>query len=309
LETIQKKLIGLHDDVRSVALRYIAGLLVWGAAGIGKSWNIKAVLRMMGVAWREFSGTMTPRALFDQLQRFPEDIHLIEDQESLLSDPKTLSILRPAMWTSERNVGTGGRIPDRELSWSTARGSEVVTFGGVVIIAQNSRPPQTPQSIATQSRMLVRNLTVSTDEMAAKMRDVATTTPPTIRNYMMKSDECNEVAEFVIAESLSRERPLSMRLLDIACSFYVQFQFSESAQHWHDRVVEQIAERYPKSHRHPPDESGRKRPERQLRDRESVRQILRETSDPVEQLRLWRERTLKAKTMFDQRKREVERLK
>lgn len=309
LEAFKIKLMALCDDVHSVVMGIIAGLLVWGSPGNSKSWTIKDKLRKLKVAWREPSGTMTPRALYLQLQQYPDDVHLIEDQETLLADPKALSILRAALWTTERDSSNNGRLPARAVHWETARGPEVTIFGGGIILVQNAAPPQTPQSLAIQSRMLTRHLTASTDEMAAWMRHLAVTCPPTILNYPMTTAECSEVAEYLISESLKLQQPLNLRLLDIAYGFYVQFQIGESAQHWHDRVAAQLTKRFSKSPLHPVDDSGCTALDRLERDRAIVIKILDETSDPQEQVRLWCDRTGKGQSTFYKRKKEVEDLK
>src|SRR4051812_5918042 len=84
LESMQRKLVGLRDDVVGVALGYQSGLFTWGPPGTGKTWTIKSQLREMSVAWSEPTGAMTPRALFQHLQRHPTEVTMIEDQEGIL---------------------------------------------------------------------------------------------------------------------------------------------------------------------------------------------------------------------------------
>ncbi len=306
LQSMKTKLAALRDDIRGIALGYFAGLLLWGPPGTSKTWTIKETLRAMGVAWREPIGTITARALFMQLQQFPSDIHLIEDQESLLSDAQAQSVLRAALWTTER---TDGRIPDRVIHWDTARGGETLIFSGGIIIVGNVQPPQTQQGFALLTRVLKRELTASTDELCALMRDLASTNPPTIMGYRMSVEESLEVAEFVIAESLTSNTPLNLRILQIASALYVQFQLGDCVQHWHDRVIAQIAGRFAKSPRHGVDLNCGTRLEAQERDRKIVSQIIVETDNAKEQLTLWVERSEKSKSMFYQRKKEVDDLK
>jgi hypothetical protein len=308
LESMQKKLVGLRDDVISVALGYHSGLFAWGPPGTSKTWTIKSQLRDMSVAWSEPTGTMTPRALFQHLQRHPTEVTLIEDQEGILRNPQCLSILRAALWTTDRDPTGRGRIPEREVQWNTARGQERVPFGGGIIITQNSPPPQTEEVAAVLSRVITRHLTASTDELVALMRHISASSPPTILRYRMTVEECGKVAEFVIAQSLERGRRPNLKLLDIAYSFFAQYEQGDSAQHWEDRVVAQILERAPRDCVHEVDLTGATRRERQERDRDIVRQIMDETPDPNEQVRLWEERTGRGKSMFYERRKEVQKL-
>jgi hypothetical protein len=308
LEAMLRKHMSVRDDVASVALGYVSSYILWGPSGTGKTWVIKDQLREMNVAWREPAGTMTALALFRHLQRFSDDITFIEDQEGILKDPKTLDILRPALWTTERDPTNQGRIPPRRVQWTNAHQEEEVFFGGGIILVQNGAPPRTQEVNAVLSRGIARNLTASTDELNAMARHLAATAPPKILGYTMTSVECSEVAELVIEQTRERGRALNLKLLDICYGMFVQFQQGASALHWRDRVTSLIMERAPRDCLHRVDLPGSTRLDRQERDHEIVRQILRETSDPKEQVRLWAERTEKAKSMFYERRKEVERM-
>ena len=282
LESLQRKLVALRDDVRSVVRGYKLGLLLYGAPGIGKSWTIRDELEKLQVAYREL-GIITPRALFEHLQRFPHDFLLIEDNESLLADSRTASILRTALGVSDRDPNTG-RYHPRHLEWDTARGSEEAMFDGGVIMVQNGRPSQSPQSLAIQSRIITRHLSVSSDELAALMRHLAATNPPTIMGYRMTSEECSEVAAFLIRESLRSRQVLNMRLLEHAYEYYVQDQHDGSDQHWQDRVVAQLTGCFAQTPRHNVDMSGRTQREKHERLLGVVRQILADEQDPTERV-------------------------
>lgn len=309
LESMRAKLVGLRDDVVSVALGYVSGVFAWGPPGTSKTWTIKSQLRAMNVAWSEPSGIMTARGLFEHVQQHPTDIILIEDQETTLRNAQCLSLLRTALWTTDLDPTGRGRIPEREVRWNTARGQERVPFGGGIIITQNSPPPQTAEAEAVLARVITRHVTASTDELIAFMRHLSASSPPTILGYSMTAGECTAVAEFVIAKCLERGRRPHLKLLEIAYKFFVQFEQGDSAQHWQDRVLAQILERAPRDCTHEVDLTGATRRERTERQWAIVEQILRETPDPKEQVRLWEERTGRGQSMFYERKKEVQKLR
>lgn len=84
LASIRVKAAMLRDKVRAVFLGYKTGILIWGGGGAGKTWTVEDEAREMRVALRRATGVLTPRGLYERLQRYPEDVHLIEDNEQLL---------------------------------------------------------------------------------------------------------------------------------------------------------------------------------------------------------------------------------
>jgi hypothetical protein len=304
LANLEKKLQLLRDDVASVALGYHTGMLVYGVGGIGKSFTVAAQLRAMNVMVRSNTARMTGRALFDHLRQFPDEIFLIEDNEPLLRDRAAVGVLRSALWASPRAEPGGNRVPDRSITWFTARGNEEFIFSGGIILVMNSPPPRTPEVDALLTRIPAVEFQISDAEMAAHMRHLAATAPPRIVGHDMTADECAAVCEFVIKEATDRNHRLDIRLLYNAYNLFVQYQQGDSGAHWQDRVLAVINRRAPRF-RHAVDSSGATRLDRFTRQRVIVREILAATPVRTEQVEMRRMRTQFSERTFDTRKAEV----
>jgi hypothetical protein len=312
LASVRKKTAMLRDKLKGVFQGYKTGLLAWGAGGSGKSWTVEDEARLTGVVLRRSTGVLTPRALYEQLRRHPMDIHLIEDNEQLLTKDEAVTVLREATWTVERddNLRDDGRFPDRPVTWGRCGDPNRFIFSGGIVITQNQKPPANSRVDALLTRLRPFELAVTDAELLTLARHLAATAPPRIMGYQMSSDECVEVLMFLAGEAANVGHPIDMRLVKQAYEEYAQFQNGDSHVHWEDHVRALVAQGPPRRFSHPVDLSGSTRAEVQERDRDIVRKILDETrdGDTREQLRLWRERTGKAKSMFFVRRNEVQQL-
>ncbi len=310
LSGIQKKTAMVRDKVRGVFLGYKPGVLIWGEGGSGKSWTVEDEARLTGVVLRRSTGVLTPRALYEQLRRHPMDVHLIEDNEQLLTKDEAVTVLREATWTVERddNVRDDGRFPDRRVTWGRSRDPNDFLFSGGIVITQNERPPNNSRVAALLTRLRPFEFAVTDAELLTLARHLAATAPPRIMGYQLSSEECSEVLAFLTEEAARVGHPIDMRLVFQAYEEYCQFQNSDSRVDWRDHVLALVTQRPPRRFAHPVDLSGSTRAELQERDRQIVRAILAETGDAAEQLRLWRERTRKGKSMFYERRSEVQKL-
>ena len=310
LMSIQRKAAMLRDKLRGVFLGYKPGLLIWGGSGVGKTWTVEDEARVMSVALRRSTGVLTPRALYEQLRRHPMDIHLIEDNEQLLTKDDALTVLREATWTVERddNARDDGRFPDRRVTWGRSRDPNDFIFAGGIVITQNQKPPANSRVAALLTRLRPFEFAVTDAELLTFARHLAATAPPRIIGYQMAPEECSEVLSFLAEEATRVGHPIDMRLVVQAYEEYCQFENSDSRVHWQDHVRALVTQRPPRRFEHPVDMTGSSRVELQERDRQIVREILAKTQDASEQVRLWHERTRKGKSMFYERRAEVQRM-
>lgn len=203
LMSVQRKTALLRDKLRAVYLGYKTGVLIWGAGGSGKSWTIEDEARATGVVLRRSTGVLTPRALFDQLRRHPQDVHLIEDNEQLLTKDDAVTVLREATWTVERvdNLRDDGRFPDRRVTWGRYHEPADFIFLGGIVIAQNEKPPTNSRVAALLTRLRPFELAVTDAELLTLARHLAATAPPRIMGYQLSPDECTEVLTVLTEEA------------------------------------------------------------------------------------------------------------
>jgi hypothetical protein len=101
--------------------------------------------------------------------------------------------------------------------------------------------------------------------------------------------------------------PLNMRLLINGYAAYIQWAAELSGTHWHDMIRSEIREQAPPMFVQPV--TVRKplgRAERKAEHHRIVREILAQSGDAKERLRLWNERTGLEQSAFYARKVEVE---
>lgn len=98
LARLDGKLQLIRDRTQGVAEGYSNGLYLYGEGGTGKSYTIEKTLLSLGKAFRLTNSRLTAKGLFDLLHGAPEDVHVIEDAETLFDDKVAAGVLRSALW-------------------------------------------------------------------------------------------------------------------------------------------------------------------------------------------------------------------
>src|SRR5262245_57923866 len=94
LSEVEKKFQLIRDLTGSVVNGRTTGLYVYGKGGTGKTYTIVKELDRRDVPFKLSNSRMTPRAFFDCLEEFPDDIHLMEDMEQLFRKSEARGLLR-----------------------------------------------------------------------------------------------------------------------------------------------------------------------------------------------------------------------
>jgi hypothetical protein len=233
LTQLKRKQQLILDRVVGVARQYIFGLIITGRGGIGKSWLVTKELERLGIPYILHNSHVTARGLFDELKAHPDVIHIIEDAEQLTRNQIALGILRSATWPGR--YGRGNRL-ERLITWRTHQDSLEVIFSGGVILISNRELGKLPELQALATRVPHIELTVTDAEVAALMRSIALG-GHRIGDALLGPDECLEVAEFIIAESLQLSRPLDVRMLVNGFADRLQAEDGEAGCSWKDLVA------------------------------------------------------------------------
>lgn len=239
LKSLDHKIQLVRDRVAGVATHRHTGFLMSGRGGIGKSRTIFTELEQREVSYKLSNSHMTPRALFDQLEAFPEALHVIEDIEALVRDRNAVGVLRSALWGTRR--GRDGRV-ERLVTWSARGACSEFVFTGGLILTSNRSIGDLPELSALKTRVTYLHLDVSDDEILALMRRVALAVPPE-GDTRLSQDERLEVVEFIVGESLRINRRLDMRLLVNSFEDRLQVEDLEAGCSWQDLVASRIHDR------------------------------------------------------------------
>jgi hypothetical protein len=236
LEAFNRRLALVDARVEGVVKGHSVGCYIHGDGGLGKSFAVTQTLKQHGVPFQLTNGRITGRGLIDQLDKYPDEIHVLDDVEPLFNDKNAIGVLRAACWKTDE--GTQGRS-ERLITWRVYRSAIEVYFTGGIIAIGNSLPAKNPEVMAMLTRIPCIEIRANDLEIAAKMREIALAGDQS----ELAIEERWEIVEFVIAEAMRLGQPLDLRMIKNAYSDYIQYQEGDSGLHWHDLVSSRLRKR------------------------------------------------------------------
>jgi hypothetical protein len=244
LATYNKRLRHIRDAVRGVVKQFHCGLFLSGEGGTGKSWTVLRQLKRLQANFVLHNSRMTGRGLVDTLNERPSDILVIEDAETLMDDPKAVSVLKSALWSQSTR-----KPPERIVTWKAYKTNIKVVFTGAIIVISNRDLGESqPEFRALKRRIAFLKLDVSNQELKAKMKMICQ------KGYeygedRLTPDECWEVAKFIISRLESLDRNLDLGLLILGFKDRLQWKAGDAKLHWHvlleGRMKERVVYRTP----------------------------------------------------------------
>jgi len=298
LVKLEQKFQLVRDRTEGVVTGSATGMYLHGDGGVGKSFTVLETLQRLKAHFVVFNSRMTGRGLYNQLEKYPDATHVLEDLEPLTRDRGAQGVLRSALWGQRRD---GDRGPmERLVTWTTYRMEHSFIFSGGIILIGNRPLADLPELNAVRTRISVVHLQASDPELRALMRKVA------LKGFEhegreLPPSECLEVCEFIIEQSMALHWQLNMRALVNSFQDRLQWEENESGCHWRDLVASRLRER-PTWFREEVVVSGRaarKAAEQQIAS--EIKDLPRE-----ERARAWRERTGKSEPALYRRLRELE---
>jgi hypothetical protein len=301
LEQFEMKMQMVRDRTVGVVHGYSTGFFLYGPGGVSKSFTVLQELQQAQAYYRVSNSRMTGRGLFDMLNMYPDAIHVLEDVEQMMSDKNALGVLRSGLWGQQRDGNRGP--PERCITWTAHRTHLEVYFTGGIIVISNKPLLDLPELQALKTRIPCMHLQPTDNELRALMRFIAA------QGFVhgvqaMLAQECQEVCEYVITESLSLHRPLDIRLLINSFRDYLQYQEGDSGCHWKDQVAALVRERPTAFQAEVVMGSRAARKEQELA---IAREIQETTTDREERRRLWAEKTGKSEQALYRRLADLQR--
>jgi hypothetical protein len=295
LASLERQFALVRDRVTAVARGFQTGLYLYGAGGLGKSYTVLEHLDALEVSHRLFNSRMTAKGLFRAFQEAPDAVHVLEDMERLTQDRDAQGVLRSSLWAQP------GR--DRVVTWTTATSEESFAFRGGVILLANRPLASLPELRALATRIAVMRLEVTDDELRAMVYDLTSREHRREGKVVLAPEQCREVADHMLRECSAAGCPLDLRLLSNCYSDYLQWEADLTACGWQDLVSARVREA---AHHFRCEPDTLAKEERLARRRQALQDILAETTDPEEQVRLYCERTGRSRADFYRRKHEVQ---
>jgi hypothetical protein len=153
---------------------------------------------------------MTGRGLHNQLEKYPDAVHVLEDLEQIMRDRGAQGVLRSALWC-QRPAGGKGSM-ERLVTWTTFKMEHFFYFTGGIVMVSNRPLEDLPELNAVRTRIAVRHRQPSDPELRALMRSVS------LKGFehegkRLHPAKCQEICEFIIEQSVALHKNLDMRLL------------------------------------------------------------------------------------------------
>jgi hypothetical protein len=238
LETLDGKFRHARDVVKGVAGRFHTGMMLHGEGGTGKSYLVLEELRRLQTKYVLHNSRMTGRGLVDSLDRNRDDIHVLEDAETMFDDRRSWGVLRSALWSQSKK-----KPPEREVTWTAFRTQIRFVFtGGIIIISNSNLTEAIPEMRALKTRINVLGLDVTNDEMRALMKKICTG-GYAYGEHFMTPGECWEVATYIIDRMEQLHRSLDLRLLMNGFRDRMQYKAGLSDSDWKLLLEGRIKER------------------------------------------------------------------
>jgi hypothetical protein len=248
LESYNKKLQKVRDMTRLVAGGFSNGYYCWGDGGCGKSFNIIAEFKAMGLVegetWLLHNTRLSGPALGDSIEKFPSQPHLFEDIENIFIDPTSLNMARSAMWGQEDESGRQERIVLYGVKNPLKPGEERrIEFTGQMFFTANKPLEAIPELEALSTRIEVQHLEVERDEMLAIMKSICLPGKQTDKGFVSPED-CLEVFRYY-STHLFTDTKLNLRVLNRAIKLRLgvkKLKLTTTWQQFVDQAIKQSTE-------------------------------------------------------------------
>lgn len=219
LASFERKLQLIRDRVRGVAENYHTACYMVGRPGTSKTFTVKEELERLGVPFIVRNARMTPMGLFEFLNEHPEHIVVLDDIASLFNQDAALQILMAAL---DGNPGEPRKVTykskDQDISFE---------FSGGIVAISNVPLRHDPLANAVASRVTQVEHEPSDEEIAAFMRSLASS------GYKeLSAEKCNEIVEFVVAETRNFDERLDLRHLTKAYEDRRQWEHGHAETDW-----------------------------------------------------------------------------
>lgn len=206
------------------------GFYVYGRAGTSKTHTVRTTLESIGTKYEYHSGHLTPIGLFELLETHHDRVIVLDDVSSIFKDKVALQILLAALGTQA--AGSACRV----IKYKRKASDQRIRFTGGIIAISNLELHGDGVLTALKSRVNYLKYDPTDEQMEAMIREVAAK-GWTGKGEAMQSQECLQVADFLIAESHRLNIRLDMRnLVDKGYPDFLQHRNGHSETHWKDLI-------------------------------------------------------------------------
>jgi hypothetical protein len=229
LAEMDKKLQVIRDYAVGVADGRYTGLYVYGPPGSSKSYTILETLKSIGANYYVHNSRLTGQTLYYVLSKAPDAVHVLEDMEGLYRQFNAQGVLHSALWGQRADDGRGPM--ERWVTWGSSgrrpREQSFLFTGGLIMTANRDLDSASPELAAVKTRICYVTLAPTELEIRALMRHLARQGWDA-DGLRMRPEECQDVVEYLIAQSVALQRRLDLRLLETCYADYLHWREGRS---------------------------------------------------------------------------------
>jgi hypothetical protein len=302
LAELHRRQAVVRDHVRGVALQYSTGLYLFGRPGTGKTHTVRAVLENeIKEPYVYQRGHVTPLGLFELIEKYPDELLVLDDLGVVLDSLVALQVLLAAL----EHPAPDDRTRRRTIKYKRPGVAKVAEFCGGIICISNRTLHSAELLEAFKSRVNSVNCDPTDAQLGAMMLDLADNGWPSGSDIPeIDPESARMVAHYVVGELSRLSCRFDLRLLvNKAFPLYQQWKDGEAESDWRDLVTASI-EQHMVAVRHSV-ESPLSREARKDEEHALLREILRDYPSREEQLRAWTKHTGKSRRAFYRRRAEI----
>ena len=297
LAELNERLALVRDRVRGVAKQGHAGFYIYGRPGTSKTYTVLKTLEEIGVKPVYVHGHVTPIGLFEEFEKQPDGIFVLDDVGEIFKQPTAKSILLAALGAQPNGI--------REISYKRqGKPAAKVNFRGGVIAISNLELHGDELISAIKSRVQTLNYNPTDEQISALMRLIASN-GFAVDGERMSPTECGKVVEFLLDRCKSlNTRPDVRMLVEKAFKDFILWKTGESETHWNDLINSALEDQLV-ALTHPVDQHVPTKHEEEAAELDKLEEIVKQFSTHEERLEAFMTATGKSKRTYQRRMRQL----
>jgi len=199
----------VKEYTKMVALGHRKGFLLYGNAGIGKTFNVEKAYTEVNKDFKILSGHITAMELYKFLFKH-QDENIVLDDVNILETEQNLNLLKACL--SENGV----------VSYHTSSSKLGIPssfiFKGTVILLLNKVPQKAESLRAVESRILSYELKMTYYEKLMVMKEISKSKH---KRYDLTNDERVRIMNWIKENTSPATENFTLRFYDLCCAFFV----------------------------------------------------------------------------------------
>jgi len=206
-EQLEKEYFMPKQYVKMVANGYARGFLLWGEAGLGKSFLVRKSFKEENKPFVVLKGHISPLALYEFLCDNRKE-NIILDDVNVLDNETNLNMFKACLNDEERIVQYHSKSNKLKLP-------NKFLFEGTITLLQNSSPKKSESLKAVESRILHHHLIFDYETKIKILYEIAK-----LPYYDLTEQEREEIVGWIKENTTKATENLNLRLLFMVYDFY-----------------------------------------------------------------------------------------